>query len=271
MPSHDEIIGQQLAACEEIGTYLDGVELMTDTHLDQIVAGTVARAKETLRAMCFLASQRQSVQAAMLCRSIFEDMVVAHWLVLHENEPEFLTQRYIRHLDAIRLNEAATTTASGWEPQDVSDLASREEELRKEFGDHAQRHWWAMRRDGRSITLPEVISELENSPRFQPRLKGETPVLRHMYEKAQKWNNQLLHHTPAGMPVRLNPDEPLKVVAAPNPSVPAVVFPAYWSYGQLVYLVLEVVPNQDWQDFEPVFLRGLAEGFGAPIPKSAYS
>lgn len=92
-----------------------------------------------------------------------------------------------------------------------------------------------------------------------------------VYEKAQKWNNQLLHHTPAGMPVWLNPDEPLKVIAAPNPSVPAVVFPAYWSYGQLVYLVLEVVPNQDWRPFEPVFLRGLAEGFGAPIPESAYS
>lgn len=48
------------------------------------------------------------------------------------------------------------------------------------------------------------------------------------------------------------------------------VFPAYWSYGQLVYLTLEIAPNEDSRPFEPVFLRGLAEGFGAPIPKSAY-
>jgi hypothetical protein len=261
----EEIVARQLAACEQIGMYLEGVELMTDTHMDQIVAGTVGRARETFRAMCFLASQGQSVQAAMLCRSIFEDMVVAHWLVFHEDDPEFLTERYMRQLDAIRLNEATTTEAFGWEPPDVSDLAGREDDLRKEFGNHAQWHWWSVRRDGSRISLPEVVTELENSPRFHPRLKGETPVLRHMYEKAQKWNNQLLHHTPAGMPVWLNPEEPLKVIAAPTPSVPAVVFPAYWSYGQLVYLVLEVVPNQDFREFEKVFFKGLQEGFGAPI------
>jgi hypothetical protein len=271
MTSHDEIVARQLAACEEIGTYLGGVKLMTDTYMDQIVAGTVARAKETFRAMCFLASEGQSIQAAMLCRSIFEDMVVAHWLVLHEENPDFLTRRYIDHLDAIRLNEATTTEAFGWEPQDVSDLRGREKSLRDEFGDHAQRYWWAVRRNGHPISMPEVVTELEKSPRYQPRLKGETPVLRHMFEKAQKWNNQLLHHTPAGMPVRLNREEPLKPIAAPTPSVPTVVLPAYWSFGQLVYLVLDVVPNQDWRPFESVFLRGLAEGFGAPIPKSAYS
>jgi hypothetical protein len=265
VPSANDIVARQLAACEQIGMYLVDMQLMTDTHMEQIVAGTVGRARETFRAMCFLASEGQSVQAAMLCRSIFEDMVVAHWLVLHEDDPEFLTQRYMRQLDAIRLNEAKTTEAFGWVPDDVSDLAGREEELRKEFGNHAQWHWWAVRREGQRLTLSEVITELESSPRFQPRLQGETPVLRHMYEKAQKWNNQLLHHTPAGMPVWLNPEEPLKVIAAPTPSVPAVVFPAYWSYGQLVYLVLEVVPNQDYREFEEVFLKGLADGFGAPI------
>jgi hypothetical protein len=132
----------------------------------------------------------------MLCRSIFEDMVVAHWLVLHEDEPEFLTRRFLDHLDAIRLNEATTTEAFAWEPQDVSDLMGREKELRAEFGDHAQRYWWAVRRDGRPISMPEVVTTLEASPRYHPRLKGETPVLRHMFEKAQKWNNQLLRNPP---------------------------------------------------------------------------
>lgn len=271
MTSPDEIVARQLSACEAIGVYLDDRQLITDTHMHQIAVGTMARAKETFRAMCFLAGERQSVQAAMLCRSIFEDMVVTHWLALHEDDPEFLTRRYIDHLDAIRLNEATTTEAHGWPAEDVSDLRGREDHLRAEFGDHAQRTWWAVRRDGRPISMPEVITELETSPRFHPRLKGEKPVLREMFEKAQKWNNQLLHHTPAGMPVRLNRDEPMKPVPAPTPSVPAVVFPAYWSYGQLVYLVLEVVPEQDWRSFERVFLRGLAEGFGAPIPESAYS
>lgn len=183
--SANDTVARQLAACEQIGMYLVDMQLMTDTHMEQIVAGTVGRARETFRAMCFLASQGQSVQAAMLCRSIFEDMVVAHWLVLHEDDPEFLTQRYMRQLDAIRLNEAKTTEAFGWVSDDVSDLAGREEELRKEFGNHAQWHWWAVRREGQRLTLSEVITELESSPRFQPRFQGETPVLRHMYEKAR--------------------------------------------------------------------------------------
>lgn len=261
MTSEEQMVAQQMRACAEIGTYLDERELMTDTHMEQIVAGTVARAKETFRAMCFLAEQHQTVQAAMLCRSIFEDMVVAHWLVLHEDDPEFLTSRYIDHLDAIRLNEATTTEAHGWPAADVSDLCGRESELRSTFGDHAQRSWWAIQRDGKPIKLPEVIARLEESPRFHLRLKGEKPVLREMFEKAQKWNNQLLHHTPAGMPVRLNRENPLRPVAAPTPAVPTAVFPAYWSYGQLVFLVLDIVPNQDWRPFEPVFLRGLVEGF----------
>jgi hypothetical protein len=270
MASQDEILDRQMEACAAIGSYLEGRELMVDTHMEQIVAGTAARAKETFRAMCVLAREQQTVQAAMLCRSIFEDMVVAHWLVLHEDDPAFLVKRYIDHLDAIRLNEATTTERLGWPPPDVSDLAGREDELRSEFGIHAQRSWWAVRRDGTSITMPEVIAELEQAERFRPRLGGgEKPVLREMFEKAQKWNNQLLHHTPAGVPVRLNPDNPLRPVAAPTPAVPTAVFPAYWSYGQLVYLVLDIVPNEDWRPFERAFLQGLAEGFGAPIPKAA--
>lgn len=262
------IVAQQLRACESIGTYLDGRQLMTDTHMEQIIGGTVARAKETFRAMCFLAEQRQTIQAAMLCRSIFEDMVVAHWLALHEDDPDFLVRRYIDHLDAIRLNEATTTEKHGWPAPDVSDLSGREDELRREFGGHAQRSWWAVRRNGNPITMPEVITELEQAQRFYPRLRGEKPVLREMFEKAQKWNNQLLHHTPAGMPIRLNRDNPLRPLPAPTPAVPMVVFSAYWSYGQLVYLVLDIVPNQDWRPFESVFLQGLVDGF-SPMNQAA--
>lgn len=268
--SLDAIVRRQIAACESIGTYLEGRDLMVDTHMEQILVGTAGRAKETFRSMCALAGEHQTVQAAMLCRSIFEDMVVAHWLVLHEDDPEFLTSRYIDHLDAIRLNEARTTERHGYPAPDVSDLAGREKELVRDFGANAQRQWWAVREDGRPINMPEVIDVLERSDRFGTRLKGEKPILREMFEKAQKWNNQLLHHTPEGMPVRLNREDPLQPVTAPTPQVPRVLIPAYWSYGQIVYLVLDVVPEQDWRPFEPIFLRGLAEAFGAVIPPDVY-
>jgi Family of unknown function (DUF5677) len=169
----DAVVQRQIAACGSIGTYLEARDLMVDTHMEQILVGTAARAKETFRSMCALAGEHQTVQAAMLCRSIFEDMVVAHWLVLHEDDPEFLTRRYIDHLDAIRLNEARTTERHGYSAPDVSDLAGREEELIRDFGASAQRQWWAVRRDGRPINMPAVIDVLEESDRFDSRLKGE--------------------------------------------------------------------------------------------------
>ncbi|HEV2857899.1 MAG TPA: DUF5677 domain-containing protein [Solirubrobacterales bacterium] len=266
-PQLNEIVARQLRACESIGTYLEGRELMVDTHMEQILGATAARAKETFRSMCLLAGEHQTVQAAMLCRSIFEDMVVMHWLVLHDDDPEFLTTRFMDSLDAMRLNEARTAERHGQMPPDVSDLEAREEQLVKDFGSNAQRQWWAVRRNGTPIKMPEVITELENAEQFQPRLKGEKPILREMFEKAQKWNTQLLHHTPAGTPVRLNRENPLRPLEAPTPAVPMAIFPAYWSYGQVVLLVLDVVPNQDRRSFERIFLKGLAEGFGAPIPE----
>lgn len=266
-PDLDAIVARQIRACESIGTYLEGRELMVDTHLEQILGATAARAKETFRSMCLLAGEHSTVQAAMLCRSIFEDMVVMHWLVHHEDDAEFLTTRFMDSFDAMRLNEARTAKRHGQVPPDVSDLAAREQQLLTDFGANAQRQWWAVKRDGTPIKMPEVITELENAKRFQPRLKGEKPILREMFEKAQKWNTQLLHHTPAGTPIRLNRENPLRPLEASTPAVPMAIFPAYWSYGQIVFLVLDVVPNQDWRPFEPVFLRGLAEGFGAPVPE----
>jgi hypothetical protein len=263
--SAEEAIERQLNACAETGSYLPGRQLMMDTHMEQIVGGTAARAQETFYAICQLARDRQTVQAAMLCRSLFEDMVVAHWLVLHEDDPEFLVERYLNHLDAMRLNEAATAARHGVEAPDVSDLAGREDDLRREFGDYAQKDWWGVRRDGSRITMPEVVTELERAERFHPRMGGEKPILREMYEKAQKWNTQLLHHTAAGMPLALNRENQLKPQALPAPTEITVLAQAYWVHAQLVLLVLDVAPNQDWRKFEAIFLRGLLDGFGFAV------
>jgi hypothetical protein len=266
--SPEGAIERQLKACEVTGSYLPGLELMTDTHMEQIVAGTTARAQETFFAIYQLTRARQTIQAAMLCRSLFEDMVVAHWIALHEDDPEFLVNRYLDHLDAMRLNEAATARRHGVEPPDISDLAGREDDLKDEFGAYAQRDWWGIRRDGSKINMPELVTELEEAERFHPRMRGEKPVLREMYEKAQKWNTQLLHHTAAGMPVALNREDQRKPRALPTPAELTVLGQAYWVHAQLVILVLDIVPNQDWREFEAIFLRGLLEGFGPVAPDS---
>ena len=107
-----------------------------------------------------------------------------------------------------------------------------------------------------------VVTELEEAERFHPRMRGEKPILREMYEKAQKWNTQLLHHTAAGMPLALNRENRLRPWAIPPPAEMTVLAQAYWVHAQLVLLVLDVAPNQDWREFEAIFLQGLLDGFG---------
>lgn len=260
----DPHLRAQLEACEAIGSFLGERDYITDTYLAQIVIATTARATDTFASITRLVADVSPVQGTMLCRSLFEDMVVVHWLVLHDEDPDFLIRRYLDHLDAMRLNEATLRELHGRpvDPSDVADLAGREQELRDEFGKYAQANWWGVRRDGSKIGLPGLVDELEGAERFDPRFRGEKPVLREMFDKAQKWNNQLLHHTPAGVPIRLNRDDERRPTQVPLPNPITVLGQAYWVYGQLGCLVLvDVAPSEDWRAFSDLFLHGIYNVF----------
>jgi hypothetical protein len=67
--------------------FVDGDTFVLDTLFNQILHGTFMRSRETFAGTCVLLSEGLPVQAAMLVRSLFEDMVVAHWVVLHHKDP----------------------------------------------------------------------------------------------------------------------------------------------------------------------------------------
>jgi hypothetical protein len=203
------------------GSFFLKLVLRADTHLQQIVAGTGARAGRIFDAVALLASKGRTPQAAMLCRSLFEDMAVAHWLVLHENDPEFLIQRFRSQKDAIRLYNETQRVRYGQDPvEDISDLAGRKQELLNTFGSHARKDWWGVRRDGGEIGLPDVVRELAQADRFKPRFANERPILEEMFHSAQKWNNQQLHHTALGLYLRLGcSGQPPVAEPQPHPAV----------------------------------------------------
>lgn len=108
------------------------------------------------------------------------------------------------------------------------------------------------------MTMPTLVELLANESRFQPRLKGDSPILQQYYAIQHKDWTQSLHHTAAGM----YPDEaePGRVpTARPGPDPFTILFGNYWVFGQLVFVALETGAEPTVSDrFEDQFLAGLA-------------
>jgi hypothetical protein len=141
--------------CRFLPNFLDKGTWNAQTPTEVIVLQTLARSRGTYETIIDLVSSDRTLQAAMLGRSLFEDMAVMHWIVLHEDDPDWLLRRFKDHADAMRLVDAETRSRLGREAvDDVSDLVGREDELRKAFGRYAERDWWGKHRNGRDLTMP---------------------------------------------------------------------------------------------------------------------
>lgn len=165
-PDDDEFAAL-VKTCGYLGSFLDKGTWKPLTPLEELVLRTLARGRGTFETIVELADSSRTLQAAMLGRSLFEDMVVVHWLVLHRDDPDWLIQRFNAHADAMRLHDA---TARGQMRRgsidDVADLRGHEEGLRREFGLYAERDWWGKTRDGQRISMPQLVVRLASERRF---------------------------------------------------------------------------------------------------------
>jgi uncharacterized protein DUF5677 len=260
-PKEEE--NQCVSACRLIARFLEKVEWLPASPFERLLLGTVARGASTFRTIVDLVESDRTLQAAMLGRPLFEDMVVAHWLVVHEDDPDWLLVRFEDHRDAMRLQEAAVRARGNWLPSkiDVSDLAGRQKYLRDTYGKHAEKDWWGRDREGRHVSMPKLVERLAAEQRFHPRLRGEEPILEQIYEIQHKDATQTLHHTAAGMEM-----QPGESGALPSLTPPLngfeILATNYWVFGQLVFVALEYGSEEEaYRDFEELFLLGL-EAFG---------
>jgi hypothetical protein len=266
----DAPLDQLIDVCRFLPNFLDKGTWKPATPLEDLVLRTLARGRATYSTIVDLVEANATLQAAMLSRSLFEDMVVAHWLVLHHEEPSWLVQRFDDHRDAMRLYDATMRDQVDFLPSgdDVSDLVGRENELRREFGKFAERDWWGRDRHGNRVSMPEVVRRLAANPLFQPRLRGEEPILEQYYALQHKAWTQALHHTAAGMQTHPARGGRFPVAAGPSPLL--VLFGNYWVFGQLIFVALELGSGTSASVyFEKLFLSGLAvfgEVFELPAP-----
>lgn len=218
-----------------------------DNDFYALIYATVARSGRTFDGICKLLRAGLAVQAAMLSRTLFEDMVVGHWLLFNHAEPDWLMERFFRHREAIALHKerirGETGGAAMGPPLTIADDAkSREQSLIKEFGSEAQRDWWDPGREGkgkgRPVGIRKLVNVLEDAAAehkmFHPRFAGgERPLLRMMDRVTYKWLNQCIHHTTVGLP--FTPSVEGEVEKSPDPMF-IVVWNASWIYAQQIYL-----------------------------------
>jgi hypothetical protein len=218
-----------------------------DDDFHALIYSTVARSGRTFDGICKLLRSGLAVQAAMLSRTLFEDMVVGHWLLFNHADPDWLVERFVRQREAIALHKERIRDETGGAamgpPLTVADDAkSREQSLIKEFGSEAQRDWWDPGRQGKGVGRPVGIRKLVNlledaaaeHKMFHPRIAGgEQPLLRTMERVTYKWLNQCIHHTTVGLPFTLSVKG--KAEKSPDPMF-IVAWNASWIYAQQIYL-----------------------------------
>jgi hypothetical protein len=201
-----------------------------------IISVTAGRTEQTFAAVLNLAANDFSQQGAMLMRSMFEDVAVVHWLLLHEDEESHYVGCFERHRNAMRLALDRAAEQYDGPREDVSDIKPDEADLISEFGKYAQRSWWEANAQGERVKLPQLVEQIGSARRFWGRTYGETPVFAQHYDVVNKWANQFLHHTALGAtPVQVGNER--ATLAAPR--AVDVVARAYYLYAMAICAALD--------------------------------
>ena len=260
------------AAAEALIEFTEADLFPLDTPFEQIVHGTFMRSRDTFKAIYNLLATGFPVQAAMLVRSLFEDMVVAHWLVLNHDDPEWLIGGPVvtatRWL-CIRIGSGAKPVVGEWAARSPTRSRCGRGGTRSSRSSAARRSasWWDSCANGdgtgEPLGLRGVAKRLEQAAaggglgwiRFAG---GQEPLLSRTELVVHKWMTQFLHHTALGLPFGLTEEGEPEVLHDPSDMVLAA---AYWMFGQQMYLLHEL-HGRDMGEFEEIFIGHLVSGFG---------
>ena len=247
----------------------DRVAVPNAQPFSQLIWATFVRSKRTYEAIGHLLGRELDTQAGMLCRPLFEDMLVGHWLELNRDDPGWLVERFFRHREAMTLDQIAIEKEHpfGTGPllvADTKELRAKQNALGREFKGRARRDWWDPCDQGRGVGSPigieGVAGILESAAaqhkRFDPRFAGgETPLLRSLEAVIVNWFSRQLHHTAMGLPFQPNASGPIEFRHDPFAAL-RILFSAYWTFGQQGFLLLEHL-GKNLDAYEKTFMAGL--------------
>jgi hypothetical protein len=206
---------------------------------DKLVAALFCRSFTTYSAAVELAQSGFGEQAAMLNRSLFEDMVDAHWIC---TDPQTAVQRYGDHLDhgKMLLADQVAKYPDFYPDLEIPDFeVSERERLDNLFGPHGSRSWT-------TLSLHDRVSAIEHHWATDE----DRHNLRFFRDIPHRENNQTLHVSGYGLTTLVTAHGSDDVTFRLGPSTTMVgraLFGAWWIFGQTVGLVLDhfAVPIDD--------------------------
>ena len=196
-----------------------------DDAAGKLIFRTYVRSSKTYQASFLLAGRGYGVQAGMLNRSLFEDMLVAHWVKKNPGEAPERYERHRRHA-VEQMREALTKHGAGVEMA-LSD--DDRQAYAKEFG---YRSWTG-------LTTYELAREVEDE---WPEGKFGRDLLWWVYDIAQRFNNLILHHSAMGLGLTGEEDEAkgaTRLDVGPSTAhIQGALLGAFYCYMQTMTLVL---------------------------------
>jgi hypothetical protein len=231
--------GQELAGCDRLLDLVLGLvkpwqgrPLDPEGHPhDLLIAALLSRSTSTFWATLELARMGFGDQAAMLNRSLFEDMVDIHWV---RAEPEAALERYEQHHEHGRMLYAEqiqkypdllpVVDLPGFDPAD-------RERLNGIFGRYGAKSWT-------TLNLRQRIEAIEDQ------WEGDLDrrLLHFFRDIPHRENNQALHVTAQGLTslVRAHDHEGVTLKVGPGGEMlDRALFGAFWTFSQTAGLILD--------------------------------
>jgi Family of unknown function (DUF5677) len=249
-----EQFGDEIRACTALRDFAVG-ELQAwsgraiKRGADRIIIAEAARGTKTFDAGIQLCEHGFGEQGAMLNRSLFEGMAIAHWVSDNRREAVRLFTRHAKY-SALLWHE--TFDALGWLSETESKAAigvapRQRNEFKRLFGRYGEKAWV-----GRSV--PELLRQIEH---LWDR-EGRTHLWA-FHDVPYRFSNQILHSsaTAAGAATTRQTAEALHMTFGPsNQFIAQALFAAYWTYGQLFSLLVHVFRLSSGDSFSAVYQAG---------------
>ncbi len=247
-----EQYGGLLAACDSLRDYAiamkspswGGRGLEEESPHEQLLAMILSRSLNTYWSAIELARIGFGAQAAMLNRSLFEDMVDAHWITI---EPELAAQRIEEHHLHGQMLLADAARAQGIMSDDELPTfdAERRKELDKVFGAYGQRSWTGLGIHDRVMAIEQLWEPVE----------GGRELL-HFYRRlVHRESNQILHLSAFSMGEQIRERTETELALALGPSnqyVGKALIAAFWCFVQLLSLIRDTFDFGDAKGWRAV-------------------
>lgn len=205
---------------------------------DRIIFQLGARSIKTYRAALHLCHLGHGEQATMLARSLFEDMIIAHWVLQNPEAAVERLKKHERHYKGLWREHFEERGMPLGPFEEIPEFTPEErEDLEKLFGARGDRRWTG-------LSPREMIKAIEQSWGD----KFERQLLRHMHDVHLRHANMSLHATAESLkkpkPSDDDPDLLLYDSAPSENDVLIALLEAFWCYANLFRIILPP-PSRD--------------------------